>query len=271
MNSNQKKYDISGLKYRSSRYIKQNAFTLVEVVTALTILGILSSSVLIVIDRCMTSVAESNQRMRAFEVARENMEALLSKDTVTETAEFGTSQKYPDINWQTIVETFYEPITARMWVRGTCSATYLDTEDKTSKVELTHWLTGLTREQLLQILLQQEGELLEENLIATIEQAAEYAGVDTETIDEWLLNGMLTTEDGFFVKSNLELYMNTNGNPSDVETKQQIESNSDLELLKLRQTMERLQDQIDPQTGLTYSEIDQMDISQIWETLQNQK
>lgn len=216
----------------------------------------------------MISAAKSAQKIRAFEVARENMEALLSKDIITETAEYGTSEKYPEIEWQTVVETFYEPITARMWVRGTCSAQYR--EDTSTQVELTHWLAGLTREQLLQIMLQQESEQLDEQLIATTEEAAEYAGVDVETINEWLENGMLTTEDGYFVKSNLELYMNTNGNPSDEEQNRQIESRADIDLLKLRQTLERFQDVVDPKTGLTYSEIDQMDIAQIWEILKNQ-
>ena len=85
------------------------AFSLVEAVTALIILALISSSVLVVINRCMASAADSALRMQAFEVARDNMETLLSKDSVNEMVEYGSSDKHPEIKWQTTVEMFYEP------------------------------------------------------------------------------------------------------------------------------------------------------------------
>jgi hypothetical protein len=154
------------MKYRSKQILsrlavvklrRMPAFSLVEAVTALIILALTCSSVLLVINRCMASAADSEIRMQAFEVARDNMEALLSEDVVSETVEYGNSFKYPEIKWQTTVEVFYEPTMAanmQIWVRGICSAEYTDAAGQDQKIELTHWLTSLTREQLLNMLKQ---------------------------------------------------------------------------------------------------------------------
>ncbi|GAI98044.1 unnamed protein product [marine sediment metagenome] len=116
-----------------------------EALTALIILALVSSSVLVVINRCMASAADSALRMQAFEIARDNMETLLSKDSAEEMVEYGSSDKYPAIQWQTAVETFYEPMTERMWVRAVCSAEYADIAGDVQTIELTHWLTALTK------------------------------------------------------------------------------------------------------------------------------
>jgi len=254
----------------------EKGFSLVEVLTALTILALTSSSVLIVIDRCVTSAASSALRMQAFEVARENMEILLSSPSVQESVEYGESDKYPAITWQTSVETFYEPITARMWIRGVCSAQYSDPNGNEQSVELTHWLTDLSKEQLLEMMKQDdEGQNdIANQLIESVEEAAEYAGVDVETIEQWIENGLLTAEDGSFIKSNLDLYKQNNGNPSDEDKQKQIKSTAELrdQLGKSNQGAGGSsggQDDIDPQTGLTYEELKQMDFSEIWNLMQN--
>src|SRR4030042_1740904 len=92
-----------------ARRRRMPAFSLVETATALIILALISSSVLVVVNRCMASAADLEMRMRAFEVARDNMETLLSKDSIGEMVEYGISVKYPEIQWQTTVEIFYEP------------------------------------------------------------------------------------------------------------------------------------------------------------------
>ncbi|MHC4913597.1 MAG: hypothetical protein ACYTE5_11465, partial [Planctomycetota bacterium] len=97
---------------------QRKAFSLVEAVTALVILGLICSSVLVVINRCLAGAADSELRMRAFEVARENMEILLASESVAETSDYGESEKYPEIQWQTTVETFYEPLTSRIWFQA---------------------------------------------------------------------------------------------------------------------------------------------------------
>ena len=205
-------------------------FSLPEVVAALIILGLVSSSVLVVINRCMVSAANSAMRMRAFEVARENMEALLSRDSVKEMVEYGSSDKYPEIEWQTVVETFYEPLTARMWIQAVCSAEYTDTEGEVQTVELTNWLTNVSKEDVRKILEEQqkEEELLAEQIIETEEEAADYAGVDEQTIQQWVENGMLKTEDGYYIKNQLDLYIDNDGNPSIEDRQWQAQADAHL-------------------------------------------
>jgi len=256
--------------------MRKKAFSLLEVMMALGILALISSSVLVVIDRCVASAANSEKRMEAFEVARENMEQLLASSSVKESIEYGQSEQYPDIGWQTVVETFYEPITARMWIRGVCTAEYSDPNGERQTVELTNWLTDLSKEQLLQIMKQDEEIDVSDELIETVEEAAEYAGVDFETIEQWLQNGMLTTEDGSFIKDNLDLYKSSNGNPSEEDKAKQVKSEADLKKRKKSSEAgfsdeQAWQDEIDPKTGLTYGELEEMDFSEIWDLMQNQR
>jgi len=252
------------------------AFSLPEVMASLMILALASSSVLVVIDRCVASATNSTQRMRAFEVAHENMEKLLASASVKESVEYGESEKYPEIQWETAVETFYEPITSRMWIRGVCSANYNDIEGQEQTVELTHWLTDLSKEQLLKIMNRDKEEGAEDltgQLFESMEEAAEYAGVDVETIQKWLENGMITTEDGSFIKDNLDLYVRTNGEPSEEEKSSQIKSESELIGKNGGAGADQTgrQDEIDPKTGLTYGELEQMDFSEIWQLMQNRQ
>ena len=130
---------------------RRSAFGLMEAIFATAILALICSSVLVVINRCVASAADSTIRMQAFSVARENMEKLLTSQSTKETVEYGNSEIYPQIQWETTVETFYEPITNRMWVQANCSAEYPDTSGETQKIELTSWLTDLTKKQLIEI------------------------------------------------------------------------------------------------------------------------
>jgi hypothetical protein len=220
--------------------------------------------------------------MQAFEVARENLEKLVASNSVKETVEYGSSDRYPDIKWETVVETFYEPLTNRMWVRGICSAEYEDVLGEIQRIELTHWLTDVTKQQLLQLAQQEEQaqEQVASELIETIEEAAEYAGVDVETIEQWLDDGMEQTEDGSFVKGNLDLYVRTGGKPSAEEKGQQVKSTT--ELLDLAKgkvgspergaTMPGVQSsEIDPTTGLTHEELEAMDFEEVLELLKKKQ
>lgn len=251
----------------------KKGFSLVEILMALAVLALTSSSVLIVIDRCVASAAASALKMQAFEVARENMEMLLASPSVKESVEYGESDTYPTITWQTVVETFYEPITERMWLRGVCSAQYSDPNGNEQSVELTHWLTDLSKEQLLEMMKQDdEGQTdIAEQLLESVEEAAEYAGVEVETIEQWLENGLLTAEDGSFIKSNLDLYKQNNGNPSEEDRKKQIQSKAELRDPTGQGNGGQAggKGAIDPQTGLTYDELKQMDFAEIWRLMQN--
>jgi hypothetical protein len=254
---------------------------LAEAVAALVILAFFSSGVLAVINRCMAWASDSAVRMRAFEVARDNMEKLLSSDSVKEMSEYGDSEKYPGIKWQTDVETFYEPITSRMWVRGVCTAQYEDAAGEEQTIELTHWLTNLTKEQLLALAQRDEKEkaMLAGQVLVTIEDAAAYAGVDVATVEKWIDNGMLTLEDGSFVKQNIDLYKNSGGSPTAEQVQTQVQSEAELVQQGTGQeqgatgeqgtemTQDEWLDKIDPTTGLTNREVDQMSIMDLFDLL----
>ncbi len=262
-----------------TRNIQKKAFSLVEVSAALIILALVSSGVMVIIDRCANSGADSALRMQAFEVARENMEKLLASDSLKETVDYGDSELYPAVKWETTVETFYEPITARMWVRGVCSASFEDVEGQEQTVELTHWLTDISKDQLLKMMNEQDGEQepLAGQLIETMEDAALYAGVGVETIEQWIDNGMLITDDGSFIKGNLDIYMLSNGNPSPEEQQRQVSSQA--EILAQKEKMDDIRsmgqqeglDEIDPKTGLTYRELEQMDFTEIWNLMKSRQ
>jgi prepilin-type N-terminal cleavage/methylation domain-containing protein len=265
---------------------RRPGFSLPEVMVALVILAMVSSSVLVVINRCMASTADLALRMQAFEVARENMEKLLTSDSAGEKTEYGTSDKYPQIQWQTAVEAFYEPATKRMWLQAVCSAEYTDSAGEQQTVEMTHWLTDLTKEEMLEILQQQTKDVAEEQLIETIEDAAKYAGVDVDTIEQWVENGMLTTEEGFFIKGQLDLYKKTGGNPTIEDINQQAKTDSDTKEPAEKQTEPDKQNADEQKTdesetdkteksdaelicGHTMDELKQLDFQQIWEILSN--
>src|SRR4030042_903009 len=86
---------------RAHGRLSTKGFTLFEIIAALGILGLVCSSVLLVIDRCVNSAADSSMRMEAFRLVRENLEEILVSDSVEETVEYGTSDEYPDISWET--------------------------------------------------------------------------------------------------------------------------------------------------------------------------
>jgi type II secretory pathway pseudopilin PulG len=200
---------------------KQRAFTLVESMAAITLLAFIGISVWVILERCTASAADATQRMRAFEIARENMENLLGLDSVQETTEYGTSEIFPDIRWQTTVESFYEPATSQMWVRAVCSAEYTDTTGEPKNVELTNWLTRLSNTQISQLTEKSEvqKQQIAKHIITSEELAAEFAGVTIETIQQWVKNGMPLTDAGEYLKPWLDLYLRTDGKPTE-ENKQ---------------------------------------------------
>jgi prepilin-type N-terminal cleavage/methylation domain-containing protein len=171
-------------------------FTLLEVVTALLILGTICTTVLTVINQAITTTIDLRKRTQAFETARENMENLLCLLAVSDTSDFGTHPLYPDIEWETTIEPFTEPTTNKMWIQAVCKASFPDSAGEIQTVTLTHWLTGLSDKQAQQILDQQKREgkymdLLNANNETVKEQTAirEYLrqnGTETKEYDRIL-------------------------------------------------------------------------------------
>ena len=174
----------------------RRAFTLIEVVTAMAILGIICAGVMTAVSKAVDSGAQTVMKLSAFEVARENMEKLLTEPSVGQKVEYGVSEKYPAINWETNVESFFEPITSRMWIQATCSATYLDDQGVEQSVELTHWITNVSKEQVAQLMKEEEKNRLEdlteeeiadlsEEELAELEAEAESVTPENEIVDEY--------------------------------------------------------------------------------------
>lgn len=253
---------------RSMRRSSRKGFGLAEVVAALLILGFFSSGMMVVINRCTAWAANSAIRMQAFEVARENMEKLLSLDSVEEVSEGGDSEKYPQIRWQTDVETFYEPVTSRMWVRAVCSTQYDDADGEEQTIELEHWLTNISKEQLLELTErdQKDKERLAGQVFETIEEAALYAGVEPETIEEWIDKGLVPLDDGTIPKHNLDIFVDNAGSPPAEQIQSQIETQEELKAQQ-QETPDGQEpisdgddswlDEIDPTTGMTHREIEE--------------
>ncbi|MBM4029713.1 MAG: type II secretion system protein [Planctomycetes bacterium] len=244
-------------------------FSLLEVLASLAILGLTCSSVFVVIDRCLAQASNSALRLEAFELARENLERILVSDTVEETVDYGTSDKYPDLSWQTVVEGFPEPLNGGMWVRAVCSAQYIDSTGETQTVELVHWLAPLTDQQAGQLIGQQDLEKLKgEQLIRTDEEAAKYARVDAGTISRWLREGLVKTGDGMFLRYNLDVFIQAKGSPTPAQKALQVDSVPAL-ALKLR-TEQRELEQTGP-TGLSNKELETMSGDQIMDLVKNRR
>jgi len=269
----------SGILERTGWRPEQAGFTLLEVLTALAVLGLVSSSVLVVVSRCVSSATDSALRMEAFELARENMEAILVRDSVEESVDYGRSEKYPDVTWQTVIEAFPEPVNGEMWIRAVCSGEYLDSKGESQKVELVHWIAALTDQQVEQILDDEDLERLEvEQMIPTAEDAAEYAGIDADALALWVENGLVTTRDGQFIRYNIDLFTKSQGDPSAEEKARQVTSIEEL-AMALR-TMQKGANQasdesdgagVDPLTGVPYEELEKMDIGEVVELLRQKQ
>ncbi|HPS54862.1 MAG TPA: prepilin-type N-terminal cleavage/methylation domain-containing protein [Sedimentisphaerales bacterium] len=138
----------------------RKGFSLIEAVVALGVLAIITSSVLVIVDQCMNSTADMELRRNAFEIARENMEILLTEKTVSEKSEFGISELYPEIEWQTTIEMFQPQGSNDNWLKAICSSQYYDSKNEIQTVELAAWLTMLSNKDVLKI--QKQREILRE-------------------------------------------------------------------------------------------------------------
>ncbi len=255
---------------------RAGGFTLLEVLTALAILALASSSVLLVIDRCVASAADSALRMEAFQLVRENLEKVLVSDAVEESVEYGDSETYADMSWQTVIEAFAEPMEGQMWVRAVCSAEYTDSKGQKQKVELVHWITELTDQQAGQLMNDEELAKLEaEQFLATAEEAAQYARVNVETLEQWVEDGLMMTEDEGFLKYNLDLFVESKGNPTAEDKANQVASIRELAMM-LRPAQNGPgegpdESGEDPATGPSSGELEKMSGDQIMDLLRKKQ
>lgn len=124
----------------------------------MVLLGLLLASTLMLINDYIDTIIDYKLRNQAFELARSNMEQLLSENLLSDKDEYGTDEFNPELDWETLVEPFYEPVTNQMWIRAVCSSGFLDSRGQRQDIELEHWITNLTPVQIKQIAAQQKAE-----------------------------------------------------------------------------------------------------------------
>lgn len=171
--------------YRSEYNLKDRrrpAFTLVEVAVTIVVIGLIVGSAITILERIVGAMADMRLRANAFELARQNMESLLASANVQDKTEYGVSEIHPEIQWQTVIEPFYEPVTNAMWVRAVCSAGFNDSKGQYQSIELEHWLTNLSAEVVRQIIQQQKAEEEYLDLLSGTSSGQEEAAVQETTI-----------------------------------------------------------------------------------------
>jgi len=228
---------------------RRRAFSLAEVMVALIILAFICSAVSVVIDRCMASAADLTARMQAFEVARDNMEKLLASASVSEMSDYGSSDKYPEIQWQTTIETFYESLASRIWLQAVCSAEYTDTAGNTQTIKLTHWLTDIDKGQLLDIIRekQKEKELSGEGYGAELGIGGEDKSGQDETKKEQPEQDQDKKDKSGQDKTNQD----------GKEDKKETEEES------------RPKEEVKKYCGYTFDELNKMSFDRVWQILKN--
>lgn len=124
---------------------------------------------------------------------------------------------------------------------------------------------------------QKEKERLAELIVETDQDAADYAGVDVQTIQQWVENGMARTDDGDYVRAYLDLYKEYDGTPPVEIRYQVVEAYEDL-LKPAEEPGEHEPEQPEgPKDnrneklicGYTFDELNQMPFDRLWQILTN--
>lgn len=145
----------------------RKAFTIVEALAALAIVGFVCGSVIIVINNSIDAISDQTSRLRAIEVARENMESLGSQEVLQESSITGISEIYPEIEWTTTVEAVNFPGESKLWLRAFCSANFYNTDNELEEVSFENWLTPLSAQQQKLVM---EDRKKEEDYLEQLEQ-----------------------------------------------------------------------------------------------------
>lgn len=124
----------------------------------IVVIALIAGSAMTILDNLVGAMLDIRLHADAYETVRQNMETLLSLANVQDTVEYGVSEMHPEIQWQTVIEPFFEPITNAMWMRAICSASYTDSKGQYQEIELEHWLTNLPANVVRQIIQQQKAE-----------------------------------------------------------------------------------------------------------------
>lgn len=225
----------------------RRGFTLVEVLVAMILLGLIGSRVVMTIDRCMDATQELTLRRQAFAVARENLEQVLTRLSLEESVEQGVSDQFPAITWETTLETFGEPASGKTWARVICSASFEDENTEPQTVELVHWLTEVKEDGMGD----PNGTEGAADREFTYDEALDYTGVDEATFAQWVEAGLKQAADGSFIEYNLDIFIRANGQPTEEEIDTQVNSlrelrNQQEDSADLAESGEALEGEADP-------------------------
>lgn len=173
------------------------AFTIVEVLAAMIIVGMIAGSVMVVINNCIESIDEMCVRQEAFELAKENIEKVLLSSKVKESIESGTSDINPEVECEVKIRAEDSKTEdGGMWVQATITSTFKDENNKPQTIEFNTWLTKLTEAE--------EKQLLRERAIwgndfdsvdpvdpadpdVPVEQEQPKTIENPQTMDEWMM------------------------------------------------------------------------------------
>jgi hypothetical protein len=98
-------------------------------------------------------------------------------------------------------------------------------------VKLEHGLTEISDQQADQLVAQEDlDQLAAEQLLQTVDEAADYAGVESKVIEDWVGKGLVKTTEGAFIKYNLDVFLQSDGAPNAEEKRRQVKSIQELAL-----------------------------------------
>ena len=121
----------------------KKAFTLVEAMAALLVMGIVTGGVVVTISNCLNSMINMRLEEEAVNLASENMEYLLAKKQISEFVESGTDEINPDLSWEIGFEVAEFPSTGKLWVRAFSTASYYNSENEYKEIQFEDWLMQL--------------------------------------------------------------------------------------------------------------------------------
>lgn len=216
--------------------LKSSGFTLLEVVVALMLLGVICASLFVVMERCMVSVTDMIWERRAFEVARENLEQVLCRTSVNEQEDedYGQSERYPQIAWGTTMDIYTDPIDGSLsWLKVVCTAEYEDTEGETQTVSLSHLLCSISESEDDP---NQVDGFEDWKVYTSDNEAAADLGIDVEQIIEFKDNDMLLTDANLCIRHNCQIFIDAGGDPNEVERARQVTTEEQYEALMAQES-----------------------------------
>ncbi|MGE4285836.1 MAG: prepilin-type N-terminal cleavage/methylation domain-containing protein [Phycisphaerae bacterium] len=159
----------------------RKAYTLVEAMAALLVMGIVVSGVVVTITNCLETMIDMRLENNAVDLARENMEYILSKNDAYEFYDSGVDEFNPDLNWEIGFEVATYPNTSDMWVRAFSTSGYYRTDGEYKTIEFESWIVRLSDEQQQQY---KEQATAEQQMLDDVADAVSEAQAEKDTAEE---------------------------------------------------------------------------------------